>query len=289
MFRKEEKPLPERALRSASFYDADYYSGAKSNWSAPYVWDNFAHIFNEWMKFILHVFPESISFLDVGCGRGFLEKAFEISKKSSLLPIRIHGFDHSEYAIATAEPEARPLVECAGIESFKFREAYDVMLAFDVFEHVSEEQAVSFLKRSRKHVNDCICAIIALDEPHQRLEPSHCNLQDRAYWHRIFLQCGWVQPLEFKMMEDLALKHSHVRNCKCAMFIYGAGPKTWYDRLTRAAVYGFYRGKKIMGKELPAICKTRLQALARRFHSIKSRLRRFAAWKRNTLEPTTSS
>lgn len=289
MFRNIETPPVERALRSASYYDADYYSGKKSNWSVPYVWDNFAPIFNEWMRFILHVFPESISFLDVGCGRGFMEKAFEISKKSSLLPIKIHGFDHSEYAIATAADEAKPLIECAGIESFKFREAYDVMLAFDVFEHVSEEQVVSFLRRSRKHIRDCICAVIALDEPHQRNEASHCNLQDREYWHRIFLQCGWVQTLEYKMMNDLALKHDHVRNCKCAMFIYGAGEK---NRLVRGAcvlTYTWYRMASFMKQDFFALCKIRLSAFRLRLRSIKQCLLRSAPWKRNMPGPTTNS
>lgn len=289
MFHEKEIVYPVRERKNADFYNAEYYSGKNSNWDRPYTWGNFGGIFWEWFKFVLYTFPESKKFLDVGCGRGFFEKVFELGKSSTLVPITIHGFDHSEYAIATAEPEAVPFIECASLDTFAFRENYEVILAFDVFEHVSETQAKNFLKRSRRHIDDCICAVIALDEPRQRLEPSHCNLQDREYWHRVFLECGWVQPKEYKIMQELAQKYEHVRNCKCEVFIYGAGTKTVAEKISRALVYGFWRAKFFMIKTVTQSWQNVSQKFQHRLHSIKVSLLQFVPSTRKAQDVTTPS
>lgn len=208
---------------SGDWYNEEYLSGAKSNWESPYQWENFENIFKSWAKIVINGFPEAESFLDVGCATGMLERAIVELAKRKHLSYDIHGFDHSPTMILNCEDTARPLIELSGIDDFQFIRNYDVMLSLDVFEHLTEEQAMRFLQRSRYFINDCLFFVIALDEPRQRLEPSHINLKTREYWHDVFLKCGWMQTHEFKLMQDIAMRDDNIRRLDVEVFIYGSG------------------------------------------------------------------
>jgi cyclopropane fatty-acyl-phospholipid synthase-like methyltransferase len=145
--------------------------------------------------------------------------------------------------VAHAEENAKHLIECANFDTYRFRQSYEVLLALDVFEHVEEQQLARFLKRSRKHIDDCIFAVIALNTPRQRLEPSHYKLETREYWHRLFLDCGWEQPKEFALMQKLAHEHEHIKNDDCAVFIYSAGRKTFALKVWRALLQSWNRAR----------------------------------------------
>lgn len=220
-----QKTLPSKLSYAAidgDWYDDDYLSGKKSNWGAPYNWENFKHIFEVWAKILVNGFPESKSFLDVGCAIGMLERAMIELRKRKHLGYEIYGFDHSPTMIANADEKAKPFIELCGIDEFFFNRNYDVLVSLDVFEHLTEEQAISFLHRSRYYVNDCLFFVIALDEEHQRAEPSHINLKTREYWHELFLKCRWIQTPEYKFMQDIAMREDNIRRLKVEIFIYGA-------------------------------------------------------------------
>ncbi len=222
---------------NADFYDERYYLGeGKSIWDKPYEWENFRHIFKGLAAFIISGFPETKSFLNVGCARGFLERAFvELLEKNPLLDMSIKGFDISSWAIANAEAEAKPFVSVASVDNYQFTKNYDVMIALDTFEHLTKEQVTRFLLRSRKFINDCGFFVIALDEERQRNEPSHVNLQDRVWWENKFIECGWTNDWSVQMMETLAQKEKFIKQCKIEIFIRraqaenGSLIKTPYD------------------------------------------------------------
>lgn len=233
MFGTEEKKtvLPRfNGQVAAQFYDDEYYlKGSKSNWDHPYEWKHFASLFRHWAEFIVKGFPDARSFLDVGCARGFLEKAFiNLAKHNERVDIAIEGFDFSEWAITNAEPEAKEFVSLAGVDDFVFRHNYDVMISLDTFEHLTNKQVTEFLSRSRHYVDDCGFFVIALDEERQLGDPSHINLTTREWWDDKFKQCGWIEHWQTKMMKTLAMREQFIQECKVEVFIYfSREPKDW--------------------------------------------------------------
>lgn len=220
------KSMPERLPYepiAGDWYNAEYFEQTqKSNWSAPYRWESFSHIFEMWARTIVWAFPEAEWFLDVGCARGLLERGWHQLKELNKFTFQYHGFDVSEYAIATADPLAKPFIEVASVDTFKFTQKYDVIVCLDVFEHLTEAQARDFLRRSREHINDACFFVIALDEEHQRAEPSHINLRTREWWHKLFWDCGWRHNNGTDEMQRLALEDPGIISARCQPFIYSS-------------------------------------------------------------------
>lgn len=219
------KRLPEGIEIPATYYDEAYYNGLpKANWDMPYTWENFSPTFAAWARLILCAFPESESFLDVGCAKGFMERAIIETVKLNKRPMPyIHGFDVSRFAIDNADDIAKPFLSCAGVGDFAFTRDYDVMLCLDLFEHLTERQARDFLTRSRQYVSDCCFFFIATDNEVNRLEPSHITLRDREWWHQMFLECGWIFNDEMAEFLAIMMKNKFIRNADSEPFLYSSG------------------------------------------------------------------
>lgn len=226
LFNENSKPIPEaeRELKPAAWYDENYYrgNGGKSNWQYEYSWNYYGAIATGWAKFIYEGFPEAQSFLDAGCGKGFLVKALLKLAEANKFKRTVEGFDHSEYAIASADEEIRPLLTCAGIDDFTFTRRYDLLICCDMLEHVTEDMARRFLTRSRAEIDDCFFGIIALDTPKQRREPSHVTLESRAWWTELFVSCGWVFDREMQTMLRLA-QREFLDPSDAEIFIFKSG------------------------------------------------------------------
>lgn len=209
------------------FYDVDYFiTHRKSNWDRPYTWENFQHIFRRWAAFLIDGFPIMRSFIDVGCGRGFLERGFlEIQRINKLYregePLFIvHGFDHSPFAIENCDPCAAPFIKRAGVDDYQFTQEYDVMLMFDVLGHLTQEQARDWLRRSRKSIRYFLFAVIELEEDRQRYDGSHVNLRSREWWHSTLLECGWRQDSFARRHQQYAMAENTIKFNDCQVFIY---------------------------------------------------------------------
>ena len=214
---------------SGDWYDKEYFSSTeKSNWEMPYDWEHFGHIFEGWAEFLARGFPEAATFLDAGCAVGLLERAFLEYNENHGFDYHIEGFDHSSYAIGHADPKASSLIQLAGIDDFSFRrfgifpKRYDVLVALDIFGHLTEAQTTRFLKRSRRYINDCLFAVIELDEERQQWEPSHINLQNRGWWDAKLKECGWKQDQRTITKQREAMESRFTKSCKVEIFIYSA-------------------------------------------------------------------
>lgn len=215
--------LPKGIKIDRAYYDEDYYNGRpKSNWGKPYTWENMQNTFYMWAAFVLTAFPESKSFLNVGCARGFLERAIieTCARNGKKVPEWL-GFDISPHAIDTAEEKAKPFIMQSDTDSFIFTRSFETLLCFDVFEHLTEKQLRSFLTRARDYVEDCGCFYIATDSEENRLEPSHITLENREWWNALFIECGWIQNQETREFEAMATKF--LPKSDSEIFIYLSG------------------------------------------------------------------
>ena len=183
----------------AEWYDADYFEhGLTSNWANGYSWSRFSGLFAETARFLAESFPDA-TFLDAGCGKGFLVRALRAIGRECW------GFDHSPWAIGHAETAAQPFVRLARAEELTASDPVDVTVALDLLSHLTEAQAEAFLIAARACTRQAIFAVIntpassalpAVFDINDR-DRSHVTLKPREWWHALFLRAGWRQdPLQ---------------------------------------------------------------------------------------------
>lgn len=85
--------------------------------------------------------------LEVGCAKGFLMRDF-----IELMPhIRIRGVDVSEYAIANADPIAKPFVQNAIADNLPFpNESFDLVLAIKVLHLLPLERCMAAVREIQR-------------------------------------------------------------------------------------------------------------------------------------------
>ena len=127
---KPPLPIP------GEWYDAGYFEeGIKSNWQDGYTWASFAGVFTETAAFLTATFPDAVSYLDVGCAKGFLVRALRAAGKDCW------GVDHSAWALEHAEPATRPYLIHASADELSLDRQFDFVLAFGLLPHLTEQQA----------------------------------------------------------------------------------------------------------------------------------------------------
>ena len=209
------------------WYDAGYFEdGTKSNWLNGYTWPNFAGVFNETAAFLLEMFPDAGSYLDVGCARGFLVRALREAGKDCW------GIDHSAWALEHAEPAAQPYLTRARAEEIATDRQVDFVLAFGLLPHLTEEQAEAFLRRARALARIGVVAVIRSfdtedDERRYREandddDLSHILMRTRAWWHEMFLKTGWHQDPLHRALERACRNHELPRKMGWQLYIYSA-------------------------------------------------------------------
>src|SRR5262249_3752849 len=200
---KPTPPIP------GEWYDADYFEfGLKSNWDQGYTWPLFKGVFENTAAYLLEMFPEASTFLDVGCAKGFLVRALRERGKEAF------GFDHSPWAIQNYEGSIRPYLRLLKAEQADYEQIFDVITAFSVFESLTEAQIDSVLKRLRSLTGQALLAFIpTLDEasitpdaPGNR-DLSHITIRKREWWHQKFIEAGWQQDALHRIVERSCREH----------------------------------------------------------------------------------
>ena len=210
------------------WYDRGYFEdGRKSNWQDGYHWPSFAGVFTDTAAFLTSVFGDAHSFLDVGCAKGFLVRT--LRHRGQLC----WGVDHSRWALEHAEPSARPFLMQARAEALAAHRRFDLILAFDLLPHLTEDQACGFLERARELANMGIVAVIrsfetAEDEARYREarddgDLSHILMRTRAWWHERFLRAGWQQDGLHHALAQVCQQHELTRRMGWQMYVYAAG------------------------------------------------------------------
>lgn len=200
-----------------SWYDADYFEhGLKSNWAGGYRWSDFSGLFRDTAVFLTGLFPEAGSFLDAGCAKGFLVRALRERG------VDCRGFDHSDWALDHAEELARPHLRLLSAESFEADSDHDVLLAFGLFEGLTEEQARAFLGRVRSRTRQALVGIITTTATPGTADSdlAHITLRSRAWWHSLFLDVGWCQNTLHRVAERACQNHELPRRMGWELFVY---------------------------------------------------------------------
>lgn len=188
------------------WFDADYFHhGRKSNWATGYHWKDFSALFRETAEFLTTMFPEAASFLDAGCAKGFLVRALRELGKDAW------GFDHSAWALERAEELAHPFLRLADTTSVNFDRPFDVLLAFSLFESLTETQAEEFLRRARTWTRQALLAVILVCDSEEAKtglrgadgDLSHITVHNREWWHALLLQSGWKQDALHRSLQRL--------------------------------------------------------------------------------------
>jgi glycosyltransferase involved in cell wall biosynthesis len=221
----ERKSLKAPAIPiPGAWYDADYFEhGRKSNWREGYTWQAFAALFRETAEFLATMLPESESFLDAGCAKGFLVRTLREHGKEAW------GFDHSPWAIEHAEESAKPFLRLAGVEEFEFDRDFDVTLSFFLLESLTEAHALAFLERARRRTRHALVAVIHTceEEPptqsasSEDRDLSHITLRNRAWWHDLILSAGWRQDPLHRIVERSCQRHTLPSCMGWEVFVYG--------------------------------------------------------------------
>lgn len=204
---------------AAAWYDADYFEhGRKSNWSNGYHWTLFRGVFEETATYLAELFPNARTMLDIGCAKGFLIRTLRQRK------VEAWGIDHSPWALSQADPIAKPFIRQDNIDSIKFDQTVDLLIAMSIFESLTESQLRDFLPRART-VSAALFAIIPTipDDPENARSAfsgdkdlSHITLRNRAWWHALFEECGWVpHPRQCE-----SLKHSLPKKMGWDIYLY---------------------------------------------------------------------
>jgi 2-polyprenyl-3-methyl-5-hydroxy-6-metoxy-1,4-benzoquinol methylase len=206
----------------AGWFDADYFeTGLKNNWERGYHWPHFEGLFRRTAAFLTSAFVDARSFLDAGCAKGFLVRALRERGREAW------GCDISEWAIAKADPYAKPYLFRASVDKLELERDYDVLVAFHLLSQLTEDQVHAFLTRVRPRIRIAICAVIPLYEtPEHKTAPGgdlgHITRESRRWWDERFLRAGWRQDALHKNLETALQRQDLPQTMLWQIFLYSS-------------------------------------------------------------------
>ncbi|MBI4004609.1 UMP kinase [Candidatus Roizmanbacteria bacterium] len=183
----------------ASFYDREYYMGKKGAYRIAPVGSLYNRIIqalaNWYRAFLIKIFLNPKTSLDVGCGTGRLVKYLR------MLGVDAYGVELSNDVLELAEPASKPYLRQGDIGRLPYEEnQFDLVLTFDVLEHVERSKIKKAIEEtvrvSRKHILHKIYTKenLWINLFHSR-DFSHISVFDRKYWQRLFHELPHVSVL----------------------------------------------------------------------------------------------
>jgi 2-polyprenyl-3-methyl-5-hydroxy-6-metoxy-1,4-benzoquinol methylase len=123
----------------ASFYDREYYLGKKGGVRYGYVESLRGRIVynlaNFYRAFIIKLFLDPKTCLDVGCGTGYLVKWLRF------FGIDAHGVEISQDALKLAKDSVKPYLKKGDILKLPYKDnQFELVLTFDVLEHLEKSK-----------------------------------------------------------------------------------------------------------------------------------------------------
>ncbi len=195
-------------MDSKKFYDQDYFEGIARQ-SPPHTRGLIYPMAERTAKFLCRRFmPTRI--LDIGCAKGFLVEAFQAEGIRG-----VWGVDVSLYAVSenAGEAQRRLMVADAQAGLPVRSEAFDLVTALDLFEHLSDPKPV--LQEIRRVLTDTGRAYLKIchpRHPNALRDPSHVNVQPMGYWKQAFRQerFAWRRVYE----SEFSMEHGVVARVK---------------------------------------------------------------------------
>ncbi len=174
----------------STFYDREYYEGkkgkhllgAKANIGASV----FRGIANFYRAFLIKTFINPKNCLDIGCGTGNLIKWLRF------FGIDAHGIEISKHAVEHVEKNSRSFVREADLSDLPYKDnEFDLVLSFDVFEHVERGKIKKAANEAVRVSKQYILHKIYTRENLwitwlHRKDYSHVSVLPKIRWHAIF-------------------------------------------------------------------------------------------------------
>lgn len=185
---------PKRIKLDPEFYDKEYFdgTGSKSNYTG------YTHIkeFIQRARFIQKKFnPKTI--LVLGCAKGYLVE--DLRK----LGIEAFGIDISRYAVKHSPKAIRKFLTVGDIRVFPYSRKFDVVVSYDVLEHIPEEDIEKVIKNIYQVCKKYSLHSFEFEKDDRDL--SHVNIQKPEYWVEKFTKENLFQLVEFLPEEKGAI------------------------------------------------------------------------------------
>lgn len=175
----------------ASFYDREYYQGAKQGYRFVPMESPVAHLFktlaNYYRAFMIRVCLNPKSCLDVGCGTGDLVRVLR------KFGIDAYGVEISEQALELADKSIKQFLKKGDIDHLPYEdESFDLVLTFDVLEHVDRSKIKKAINESIRVSRKYILHKIYTRENtwirvfHSK-DFSHISVFTKKFWQKLFL------------------------------------------------------------------------------------------------------
>jgi len=179
------------ATFDVGFFDREYFEGKKGGYRGyrerrvKYVLYKIVNMFRA-LAIKLSFSPKKV--LDVGCGFGLMVKYLR------MMGVEAYGIDVSNYALSRADRGAKEYLKKARVDELPFADnSFDLVVTYDVLEHISEIQLAQAVKESmRVSSKYCLHKIFTTENGWIKifhgLDISHVSVFDKKWWEKFFVK-----------------------------------------------------------------------------------------------------